>query len=101
MHMSKTKKYSSNEVKDIIDTCYSLKPEHLFMGELKWKYLVRSALRGKNILLLGPAGQGKTLAVQCLVDAMEEVIEEEVTEERLNVLKTEPSVVIVKIEEIK
>jgi ATP-dependent protease Clp ATPase subunit len=101
MHMSKTKKYSINEVKDIIDTCYSLKPEKLFMGELKWKYLVRSALRGKNILLLGPAGQGKTLAVQCLVDAMEEVIEEEVTEERLNVLKTEPSVVIVKIEEIK
>ena len=75
--MSKTKKYSINEVKDIIDTCYSLKPEKLFMGELKWKYLVRSALRGKNILLLGPAGQGKTLAVQCLVDAMEEVIEEE------------------------
>jgi len=70
MYMSKTKKYSSNEVKDIIDTCYSLKPDKLFMGELKWKYLVRSALRGKNILLLGPAGQGKTLAVQCLVDAL-------------------------------
>lgn len=70
MHMSKTKKDSINEVKDIIDTCYSLKPVKLFMSELKWKYLVRSALRGKNILLLGPAGQGKTLAVQCLVDAL-------------------------------
>ena len=41
------------------------------MNELKWKYLVRSVLRGKNILLLGSAGQGKTYAVQCLVDALQ------------------------------
>jgi MoxR-like ATPase len=41
------------------------------MSDLKWKYLVRSALRGKNILLLGPSGQGKTFAVQCLVDALD------------------------------
>lgn len=71
MRMSKTKKDSVIEVKDLLDTCYSLKPAKLVMGELKWKYLVRSALRGKNILLLGPAGQGKTLAVQCLVDALD------------------------------
>jgi len=99
--MNKTKQDKIADIKSFLDRSYAIKPEKLFMGELKWKYLVRSALRGKNILLLGPAGQGKTLAVQCLVDAMEEVIEEEVTEERLNVLKTEPSVVIVKIEEIK
>lgn len=68
--MNNPKKKSSNEIKQFVDTCYTLKPDKLVMGELKWKYLVRSALRGKNILLLGPAGQGKTLAVQCLVDAI-------------------------------
>jgi MoxR-like ATPase len=98
MDMSKTKKYSINEVKDIIDTCYSLKPEKLFMGELKWKYLVRSALRGKNILLLGPAGQGKTLACRCLAEALKEEVTEEVTEEQLNLLKNDPNVHIIKTE---
>ncbi len=60
-------------IKDIpafVEDCYKLKPKKLFMSELKWKYLVRSALRGKNIIILGPAGQGKTLAIQCLVDAL-------------------------------
>ena len=57
-------------VKDFVKKSYALKPDKLVMDELKWKYLIRSALRGKNILLLGPAGQGKTLACQCLVDAL-------------------------------
>lgn len=70
--MSKTKKVpvNSEDIKDFVETSYQLKPEKLVMSELKWKYLIRSALRGKNILLLGPAGQGKTLACQCLVDAL-------------------------------
>lgn len=58
-------------ISDIVDKSYELKPKGLFMNELKWKYLVRSALRGKNILLLGPAGQGKTLAIQSVVDALD------------------------------
>lgn len=53
-----------------ISSCYDIKPPKLFMGELQWKYLIRSALRGKNIIILGPSGQGKTLSVQCLVDAL-------------------------------
>ena len=70
--MSKPKKVSmdSEDIKTFIENSYKLKPEKLVMSELKWKYLIRSALRGKNILLLGPAGQGKTLACQCLVDAL-------------------------------
>ncbi len=60
----------TNDIPDFLKSCYNLKPKKLVMGELKWKYLIRSALRGKNILLVGPAGQGKTLACQCLVDAL-------------------------------
>ena len=58
------------EVLNFIHGSYKLKPELLVMKELKWKYLVRSAVRGKNILMTGPAGCGKTLAAKSLVGAM-------------------------------
>ena len=44
------------EVMNFIHSSYDLKPKGLVMKELKWKYLVRSAVRGKNILMTGPAG---------------------------------------------
>jgi nitric oxide reductase NorQ protein len=47
-----------------------LKPEGLFIDQLKWKYLLRSAVRGKNIMMLGPTGCGKTLAAQSLVKSL-------------------------------
>ena len=46
------------------------KPNGLFIEELKWKYLLRSAVRGKNILMTGPTGCGKTLAAQSLVKSL-------------------------------
>ena len=58
------------EVLNFIHSSYSLKPELLVMKELKWKYLVRGAVRGKNLLMTGPAGCGKTLAAKSLVGAM-------------------------------
>tara|TARA_R110001599_G_scaffold330756_1_gene545257 strand:- start:373 stop:1539 length:1167 start_codon:yes stop_codon:yes gene_type:complete len=48
-----------------------LRPKTLVMPDLKWKYLVRSAMRGKNIMMTGAAGCGKTMAAKRLVEALE------------------------------
>ena len=60
-----------NEIVDFINNSYGLKPKGLIMSELKWKYLVRSAVRGKNIMMTGQAGCGKTLAAKSIINALD------------------------------
>ena len=59
------------EVMAFIHGSYNLKPRGLMMNELKWKYLIRSAVRGKNIMMTGPAGCGKTMAAKALVNSLD------------------------------
>ena len=59
------------EVLNFIHSSYSLKPQGLMMSEIKWKYLVRSGVRGKNILMTGPSGCGKTMAAKSLVNSLD------------------------------
>jgi nitric oxide reductase NorQ protein len=60
-----------NDILSYIHSSYKLKPDTLIMNEVKWKYLVRSAMRGKNIMMTGPAGCGKTMAAKCAVNALD------------------------------
>jgi MoxR-like ATPase len=58
-------------VKDFIHkSSVTLKPQEMVMTDLKWKYLIRSAVRAKNIMMTGPAGCGKTMAAKALVKAL-------------------------------
>jgi MoxR-like ATPase len=59
------------EIVNAIHSSYKLKPNSLIMNEIKWKYLVRSAMRGKNIMMTGPAGCGKTMAAKSLVKSLD------------------------------
>jgi len=59
------------EILNFIHSSYSLKPKGLMMTELKWKYLIRSAVRGKNIMMTGPAGCGKTMAAKSVVNSLD------------------------------
>jgi AAA+ superfamily predicted ATPase len=59
---------SHEEIKRIIhEDSVKLKPRELVISDVKWKYLVRSAVRGKNIMMTGPSGCGKTMAAKYLV----------------------------------
>lgn len=58
-------------VQQYLTNCIDLKPANLIISDLKWKYLMRSVLRGKNIMMTGPSGCGKTLSAQSVAKALD------------------------------
>jgi hypothetical protein len=65
-------KTDHSAIKDFIHNgSVNLKPTELVMTPLKWKYLIRSAVRAKNIMMVGPSGCGKTMAAKSLVNALD------------------------------
>ena len=70
--MESSNKIESDPILNFIhNEAVGLRPDTLVMPDLKWKYLVRSAMRSKNIMMTGAAGCGKTMAAKKLVDALD------------------------------
>lgn len=59
------------ELMQFIQDSPELRPEVMKMTDIKWKYLMRCAMRGKNIMMTGPAGCGKTMAAKSVVNALD------------------------------
>ena len=64
-----SQKIDADPVLAFIHNSPDLIPDTMKISDLKWKYLMRSAVRGKNIMMTGPAGCGKTMAAQKVVEA--------------------------------
>lgn len=60
----------STQMMELIENSVKDRPATLILDDVKWKYLVRSVLRGKNLMITGPAGSGKTLSVTTVARAM-------------------------------
>jgi nitric oxide reductase NorQ protein len=69
--MKSTKNNIANKTTtEILNGSLKLRPDLLYISDIKWKYLIRSALYGKNILMVGPTGSGKTLVCKTLAEVL-------------------------------
>ena len=50
----------TNDCMAFLSTCVEKRPETLFMEDLNWKFICRNVYRGRNMLLTGPTGTGKS-----------------------------------------
>lgn len=90
------------DVVEFIKTCEALRPQNLIMNSLKWKYLMRSVLRGKNIMMTGPSGCGKTLAAQSVAKVLaNEPVTVEISQSELNELRSRSEVEIMSVEKVQ
>lgn len=61
---------SHDDLKSFIKDAIKLKPRKLKIPEVAWRFAIRTALRGKNMLVVGPSGCGKTLLANALKTAL-------------------------------
>jgi len=57
-------------IRKYVQNSMHLKPKDLLLSELDWKYLIRSGVRGKNIMVTGFHGAGKTKCAHALKAAL-------------------------------
>ena len=74
--VSEVENISSEKHADIIEFIKNspkMIPPALVISDLKWKYAIRSVVRGRNLLMVGPSGSGKTLVAQTLADVFKDL----------------------------
>ena len=59
-----------NEVMSFLNTCVEKRPETLYIEDLNWKFMCRTALRGGNMLMTGPTGCGKSQTAIAVAKAL-------------------------------
>lgn len=64
-------KSEANDVMALLSTCVEKRPTSLFCEDLTWKFICRSVMRGRNILLTGPTGTGKSQTAIAVAKAMD------------------------------
>ena len=64
-------KSEANGIMAFLSTCVDRRPTSLFCEDLTWKFICRSVMRGRNILLTGPTGTGKSQTAIAVAKAMD------------------------------
>ena len=59
-----------NEVMAFLTTCVEKRPETLYIEDLNWKFMCRTAMRGGNMLMTGPTGCGKSQTAIAVAKAL-------------------------------
>ena len=59
-----------NEVMAFLATCTEKRPETLYIEDLNWKFMCRTAMRGGNMLMTGPTGCGKSQTAIAVAKAL-------------------------------
>lgn len=54
------------KIVEFINSSYQLKPKLFKIDEVRWKFAIRSVIRGDNLLIQGDSGFGKTLLANIL-----------------------------------
>ncbi len=59
-----------NEVMAFLSTCVEKRPSTLYIEDLNWKFMCRTAMRGGNMLMTGPTGCGKSQTAIAVAKAL-------------------------------
>ena len=55
-----TAKADQKEIVAFLNTCVEKRPDTLYLEDLTWKFICRNIYRGRNMMLTGPTGTGKS-----------------------------------------